>query len=208
MSPARATLPHSPGRKPWVNCFHTFIEPHRGGTNSAHLVCVVAVRIFCVVMYLSVGAFACVGKCRSFGAQSAFICVYPGLHFGLCPHSTLGYAGVSCLRHSELAWMLIITQRVPHNTMVSNFDALALYQCKGERIWNSDCVSYSQNLGEVCINFSWSLQKVLRTYKFKYAYLLKRVHALTKVFVRTYDFEEPSTLGAKTPGGRKVVSLC
>ncbi len=27
-------------------------------------------------------------------------------------------------------------------------------------------------------------------------------------FVRTYDFEEPSTLGAKTLGGRKVVSLC
>ena len=23
---------------------------------------------------------------------------------------------------------------VPHNTMVSNFDALALYQCKGERM--------------------------------------------------------------------------
>ena len=24
--------------------------------------------------------------------------VYPGFHFGLCPHSTLGYAGVSCLK--------------------------------------------------------------------------------------------------------------
>ena len=32
MSPVRAILLHSPGRKPWVNCFHTFIEPHRGGT--------------------------------------------------------------------------------------------------------------------------------------------------------------------------------
>ena len=26
--------------------------------------------------------------------------MYPGFHFGLCPHYTLGYAGVSCLRHS------------------------------------------------------------------------------------------------------------
>ena len=40
------------------------------------------------------------GECRSCGAQSAFVCAYPGFHFGLCPHSTLGYAGVSCLRHS------------------------------------------------------------------------------------------------------------
>ena len=30
--PFRATLLHSPGRKPWVHCFHTFIEPQRGGT--------------------------------------------------------------------------------------------------------------------------------------------------------------------------------
>ena len=26
MSPARATLFQSPGRKPWVNCFHTFLS--------------------------------------------------------------------------------------------------------------------------------------------------------------------------------------
>ena len=44
--------------------------------------------------YRSLGAFACVGKCRSYGAQSAFVCVYPGFHIGLCPHSTLGFAGV------------------------------------------------------------------------------------------------------------------
>ena len=45
------------------------------------------------------------------GAHSAFGCVYPGFHFGLCPHSTLGYAGVSCLK------ALVISL---------NFDALAL----------------------------------------------------------------------------------
>ena len=55
---------------------------------------------FCIVMYLSVGTFACVGKCRSYGAQSAFICVSPGFHIGLRPHSTLGFAGVSPLQGS------------------------------------------------------------------------------------------------------------
>ena len=50
---------------------------------------------FVVVLYLSVRAFACLGKCRSYGAQSAFVRVYPGFHIGLCPYFTLGYAGVS-----------------------------------------------------------------------------------------------------------------
>ena len=54
--------------------------------------------------YRSLGAFACVGKCRSYGAQSAFICVYPGFHIGLCPHFTLGYAGVSPLQGSLSDW--------------------------------------------------------------------------------------------------------
>ena len=34
MSPVRAILLQSPGRKPWVNCFHTFIELPRSGTLS------------------------------------------------------------------------------------------------------------------------------------------------------------------------------
>jgi len=50
-------------------------------------------------------------KCRSYGAQSAFVCVYPGFHFGLCPHYTLGYEEVSCLK------ALVISL---------NFDAVAL----------------------------------------------------------------------------------
>ena len=37
--------------------------------------------------------------------------VYPGFHFGLCPHSTLGFAGVPCLK------ALVISL---------NFDALSL----------------------------------------------------------------------------------
>ena len=32
MSPVRAILLHSPGRKPWVICYRIFIEPQRGGT--------------------------------------------------------------------------------------------------------------------------------------------------------------------------------
>ena len=31
-----------------------------------------------------------------------FVSVYPGFHFGLCPHYTLGFEEVSCLRHSIL----------------------------------------------------------------------------------------------------------
>ena len=54
--------------------------------------------------YRSLGAFACVGKCRSYGAQSAFICVYPGFHIGLCPHFTLGYAGVPPFQGSLSYW--------------------------------------------------------------------------------------------------------
>ena len=61
--------------------------------------------------YRSLGAFACVGKCRSYGAQSAFICVYPGFHIGLCPHSTLGYAGVSPLQGSLSDWAFAVLCR-------------------------------------------------------------------------------------------------
>ena len=32
------------------------------------------------------------------GAQPTFVWVYPGFHIGLCPHSTLGFAGVPCLK--------------------------------------------------------------------------------------------------------------
>ena len=45
------------------------------------------------------------------GALFCFVCVYPGFHIGLCPHFTLGFAGVPCLK------TLVISL---------NFDALAL----------------------------------------------------------------------------------
>ena len=45
------------------------------------------------------------------GAQPIFVWVYPGFHIGLCPHFTLGFAGVPCLK------ALVISL---------NFDVLAL----------------------------------------------------------------------------------
>ena len=50
-------------------------------------------------------------ECRPFRARCRIGCVSPGFHIGLCPHSTLGYAGVSCLK------ALVISL---------NFDAVAL----------------------------------------------------------------------------------
>ena len=38
------------------------------------------------------------------GSFHSFICVYPGFHIGLCPYSTLGYAGVSPLQGSLSYW--------------------------------------------------------------------------------------------------------
>ena len=46
-----------------------------------------------------------------------------------------------------------------------------------------------QTTAEVCADYSWNLQKVLRTYKFKYAYLLKCLRVLIIVSACTYDNE-------------------
>ena len=80
MSPARAILIHSPGRKPWVVIVNTFIEPQRGGTPIDKVKC---------------------SHCSAAPTELLFfVPIYPGFHFGLCPHSTLGFEEVSCLRHS------------------------------------------------------------------------------------------------------------
>ena len=90
--PFRAILLHSPGRKPWVCCLIHLLSPKgealpRRKTNDRVIVPLLRSSILLLVR------------------------VYPGFHIGLCPHSTLGYAGVSCLK------ALIISL---------NFDALAL----------------------------------------------------------------------------------
>ena len=90
-SPARAILLQSPGRKPWVKSQSTYIEPQRGGTFSTN-----------AKPQTATTQNKCSRrKCRSYGALIFCVRVYPGFHFGLCPHSTLGFAGVSCLRHSH-----------------------------------------------------------------------------------------------------------
>ena len=43
-------------------------------------------------------------------------------------------------------------------------------------------LKFVQTTRVVCTDYSWSLQKVLRTYKFKYAYLLRCLRVLTEVF--------------------------
>ena len=53
-----------------------------------------------------------------------FVHVYPGFHFGLYPHCTLGFAGVSCLK------ALVINP---------NFDALALGSNTGQVIYTPKC---------------------------------------------------------------------
>ena len=78
--PFRAILLHSPGRKPWVIIVNTFIEPQRGGTTER------------------INSNACVGSAAPTELLIFVSPVYPGFHIGLCPHSTLGYAGVSCLK--------------------------------------------------------------------------------------------------------------
>ena len=82
MSPVRAILLHSPGRKPWVNYWNTSIEPQRGGTPLSQT----NTRAESVAPHRSSYylLFVCTqGSVRAFGTLA-----------------TLGYAGVSCLRHS------------------------------------------------------------------------------------------------------------
>ena len=92
----RAILLHSPGRKPWVNYWNTFMSPKgaalpRRKTNARVIVPLLRSSILLLVR------------------------VYPGFHIGLCPG--------------------LCRSVVPTALRISlDFDALALYQCKGERI--------------------------------------------------------------------------
>ena len=79
------------------------------------------------------------------GALFCFVCVYPGFHIGLCPHFTLGFAGVPCLK------ALVISL---------NFDALAL-------TLKVRCIH--RNKYDVLTNVS------TRTYTREYTHLLSRV---------------------------------
>ena len=65
----------------------------RGGTSCASIGCG-----RCIVFIR--WAFVCLVVPPLQGSLLAFAVVYPGFHIGLCPHFTLGYAGVSPLQGS------------------------------------------------------------------------------------------------------------
>ena len=81
MSPVRAILLPSPGRKPWVRHLYTFFLSPVGAAQPQS-------------KCLNTRAVSVAPK----GALFTFIYRYPGFHLGLCPHSTLGCTGVSCLK--------------------------------------------------------------------------------------------------------------
>ena len=54
---------------------------------------------------------------RPFRAHCRIGCVFPGFHIGLCPHSTLGYAGVSPFQGSLSDWLRI--SRVSYRALPS-----------------------------------------------------------------------------------------
>ena len=58
------------------------------------------------MLYLFVGALACEGKCRSLSELLILLfAVSPGFHIGLCPHFTLGFAGVPPFQGSLSYWL-------------------------------------------------------------------------------------------------------
>ncbi len=101
MSPNGAILLQSLGRKPWVICYRYIYEPQRGGTFPTNAKPQTAKP--------QTQYSRC--ECRSCGAQFAFVRVHPGLHFGLCPHYTLGFAGVSPLQGSLSYWAFAVLCR-------------------------------------------------------------------------------------------------
>ncbi len=65
---------------------------------------------FGFVLYLSVGAFVRSVVSPLQGSLHAFA-VSPGFHIGLCPHFTLGYAGVPPLQGSLSHWVFAVLCR-------------------------------------------------------------------------------------------------
>ena len=64
-------------------------------------------------------------ECRPCRALCRIGCVSPGFHIGLCPHSTLGFAGVSPLQGSLSDWLCF--PRVSYRALPSFHSGL----CKG-----------------------------------------------------------------------------
>ena len=124
-SPVRAILLHSPGHKPWVRYCNTFIEPQRGGTllskTNARAESAAPTELF-----------------------FCFVCVSPGLHFGLCPHFTLGFAGVSCLKALvislifDVGALLILVERSQSAVCRGRTECVSICGCTAELL--SSCL--------------------------------------------------------------------
>ena len=127
------------------------LSPFRGGTSCASIGCG---RY--VVLYLSVGAFACLGKCRSYGAQFAFVCVSPGFHIGLCPHFTLGFAGVPPFQGSLSDCFLF-----PQGS-ISGFTLISPWAMRGCRPYRALCTLFLFPQGFIsgfALISPWALQE-------------------------------------------------
>ena len=53
-------------------------------------------------------------------------------------------------------------------------------------MWNRDCVTYSQNLGEVCADFSWSLCRLRLKFVQTTAEVSRKYYVLTNLSTRTH----------------------
>ena len=93
---------------------------HPGLCRSAALSGLIVVLLVCTQGFIS--DFALISpwtmqECRPFRAFCRIGCVYPGFQIGLCPHFTLGYAGVSPFQGSSSDWLFV--PRVPYRSLPS-----------------------------------------------------------------------------------------
>ena len=84
----------------WV----VFKPPYMNKIQVSKKFILVLIALLCslVRMGLRIAFRGGVGSAAPSELSLCFAYVYPGFHFGLCPHYTLGFEEVSCLRHSIL----------------------------------------------------------------------------------------------------------
>ena len=111
---------------------------------NANIIILMGMTIFCTRWRICP-----LGSAAPKGAQFAFICAYPGFHIGLCPHFTLGFAGVSPLQGSLSYWAFAVLCSLNVfgcvNGLLGSFVFLYLFDCDcvvcgiGGDCWGIDC---------------------------------------------------------------------